>query len=105
MVNHNNEAVLIDFGVSALINETDRQLIERNMGSYMMYAPEIFDHKNRNYSQTSGERIDLWALGITVYYLLTGRFPCEDARCPITLRDLILNRPINFDLIKNRAAK
>jgi len=44
MVNHNNEAVLIDFGISALVEETeDLSIFEKNMGSYMFFAPELFD--------------------------------------------------------------
>ena len=46
MVNHNDEAVLIDFGVSALVEETDQDLLERKMGSYMFFAPEMFARKN-----------------------------------------------------------
>ena len=39
MINHNEEAVLIDFGVSALV-ETDA--LECRMGSYRFFAPELF---------------------------------------------------------------
>ena len=46
MINHNDEAVLIDFGVSALVEETDQDLLERKMGSYMFFAPEMFARKN-----------------------------------------------------------
>lgn len=46
MVNHNDEAVLIDFGVSALVEETDQDLLDRKMGSYMFFAPEMFARKN-----------------------------------------------------------
>lgn len=109
MLNHNNEAVLIDFGVSALVHETDHKLLDRNMGTYMLYAPEVFTTTATKSpssappsKQQSGEMTDIWALGITVYYLLTGRYPCEDARDPISLRDMIIHRPINFDLVKNR---
>jgi serine/threonine protein kinase len=41
MINHNNEAVLIDFGVSAIIEHQSDELTSK-MGSYMFFAPEIF---------------------------------------------------------------
>lgn len=46
MINHNDEAVLIDFGVSALVEETDQEILGRRMGSYMFFAPELFDRKS-----------------------------------------------------------
>ena len=48
-----------------------------------------------------GEKTDIWALGITFYYLLTGQYPYEDASNPLQLKDFILNRPINFELVKD----
>ena len=45
MINHLDEAVLIDFGVSALVEETDQDLLEKKMGSYMFFAPEMFSKK------------------------------------------------------------
>ena len=42
MINHNNEAVLIDFGVSALIDQQQDDKIEKNMGSELFFAPEMF---------------------------------------------------------------
>ena len=47
-----------------------------------------------------GEKTDIWALGISFYYLLTGQFPCQDAMNPLHIKELIIDRPINFDLIK-----
>ena len=111
MVNHNDEAVLIDFGVSALVEETDQDLLERKMGSYLFFAPEMFQKKlpgsmegkspkSSKESMLRGEKTDIWALGITIYFLLTGQYPCEDANSPLELKDFIINRPINFELIK-----
>jgi serine/threonine protein kinase len=43
MLNHNNEAVLIDFGVSALVDNKEDLLFDSNMGSYLFFAPEMFN--------------------------------------------------------------
>ena len=40
MINHNNEAVLIDFGVSALKGDDD--FIHTKMGTLLFFAPEMF---------------------------------------------------------------
>ena len=42
MINHNNEAVLIDFGVSALVDQQKDDLLQNTMGTYMFFAPEMF---------------------------------------------------------------
>ena len=42
MINHNDEAVLIDFGVSAIIEGKDDSLTGSNMGTYYFFAPEMF---------------------------------------------------------------
>ena len=52
-----------------------------------------------------GEMTDIWALGVTIYYMLSGQYPCEDAISPLQLRDYIIERPINFDLIKHDEAR
>jgi len=43
VLNHNDEAVLIDFGISGLIEDIEITIKEdTNMGSYMFFAPELF---------------------------------------------------------------
>ena len=42
MINYNNEAVLIDFGVSAFF-EGDDDALQENRGSQLFYAPEMFN--------------------------------------------------------------
>lgn len=42
MINYNNEAVLIDFGVSAIV-DGENDALEENRGSQLFYAPEMFN--------------------------------------------------------------
>jgi len=43
------------------------------MGSYIFFAPEMFNR--RQGAIVKGEMTDIWALGVTFYYLLTGKYP------------------------------
>lgn len=42
VINHNDEAVLIDFGVSVLVHDLNEDFISSNQGSYQFFAPEMF---------------------------------------------------------------
>jgi serine/threonine protein kinase len=79
MLNHNSEAVLIDFGVSAIIEGREDDTLDNNMGSYLFFAPEMFMRDNKSV-KVRGEKTDIWALGITFFFLLSGSYPCGDAK-------------------------
>ena len=100
VINHNDEAVLIDFGVSVLVHDLNEDFMENNMGSYLFFAPEMFTTGVER-KQVRGEMTDLWALGITFYYLSAGKYPCGDATNPIQLKEFVIQRDIDFEIIKN----
>jgi serine/threonine protein kinase len=54
------------------------------MGSYIFYAPEMFNMGGG--VKVHGVKTDLWALGITFYYLLTGEYPWKGAKHPLQLK-------------------
>jgi len=60
------------------------------MGSYMFFAPEMFIGKIKGI-KIRGQQTDLWALAITLYYIISGRYPFEHAKNNIHLRDIIVD--------------
>ena len=48
---------------------------------------------------------DIWALGITFYFLICGRYPWKDAKNAIELKELIVLREFDFSLIRNEVVR
>lgn len=69
------------------------------IGTYLYYAPELFD------GGKFGSATDLWALGMTFYYLLTGRHPYEDAKGIFQLKEMVPSRQIDFKLVSDPEAR
>lgn len=69
MVSNMGKAVLVDFGLSATYSL-------ENDGSHLFVAPELL---NKSGKASFGPATDIWALGVTVYYLLTGYYPWKQA--------------------------
>ena len=67
MLNHNQEAVLIDFGVSTIVEKEETDELKNTIGTLSFYAPEMITSKKSGQSVIRGEKTDLWALGITFY--------------------------------------
>jgi serine/threonine protein kinase len=61
--------VLTDFGTACTIQPDERLSIA--VGTKIFWAPEFFD---KNYSQ----KVDVWAMGVVMYGLVSGRFPFRD---------------------------
>ena len=66
----------------------------------MFFAPEMFISKIKGI-KVRGKMTDLWALGITLFYMMCGQYPFEKAKNQIHLKDLIVDGEIPFDFIKN----
>lgn len=104
MISHNNDAILIDFGVSALVDKQDDDEMKSNVGTYIFYAPEMFERSNTNVT-VHGEKTDIWALGVTIFYMITGTYPHNKPDNLIDLRENVVNGKFDWNRIRNEDAK
>lgn len=59
---------LADFGISKIITE---EMLITNCGTPIYMAPEIWEARPYN------EKVDIWSIGVVMYYLLAGCYPFE----------------------------
>ena len=68
LISDRGKVKIIDFGFSFQVQDNQKLKVFCGTSSYM--APEII--KKQEYS---GFASDIWALGVVLYVMLTGRFP------------------------------
>lgn len=73
LIDCNFNAKLIDFGLSKTFNSIEEDCQTTFCGSPSYTAPEILDKK-----KYSGQRVDIWCLGVTLYVLLEACLPFDD---------------------------
>ena len=60
------------------------------MGTYIFFAPEMFQRYKSKDNHVRGEKIDIWALGVTLYYITKGCYPFE-AETVVEMQDKVVN--------------
>jgi serine/threonine protein kinase len=70
---YENNLRLTDFGFSAV---AEGNVLSHISGSPPFHAPELVDPTRFG---SYGKPVDMWAYGVTVYYLLSGRLPFSQA--------------------------
>lgn len=73
--------VLIDFGLARTVKPEQR--LSSAVGTELFWAPEVFD-------QDYGLKIDVWAMGVVVYGLVSSCFPFNDER---SIRTKVIEPP------------
>ncbi|CAK0890323.1 unnamed protein product, partial [Prorocentrum cordatum] len=92
------KVVLTDFGTACHVAKGER--LSTAAGTQLFWAPEFFDG---NY----GLKVDVWALGITMYGLVSGRFPFAD-ESDIRTREPMMSKRVHQacqDFIRKAIAK
>lgn len=73
LIDRRGEPKIGDFGLAKRIEDPDETRSARASGTPPYMAPELFDASGRPSEQT-----DIWALGVTLFEMLTGRRPFGD---------------------------
>jgi formylglycine-generating enzyme required for sulfatase activity/predicted Ser/Thr protein kinase len=79
------EVKIVDFGIAKLAGRGDLTGTGLSLGTVAYMAPEQFEGR-------VDQRADLWALGVVIYEMLTGRLPFE-AETQLATMNAVLNRP------------
>ena len=74
LINSKGQIKLCDFGSASFINEN--KAFNHFTGTYAFMAPELHGGQYK----IQGPAIDIWALGITLYYMLLGRTPYKSRK-------------------------
>ena len=81
---------MCDFGCSEFFLPKSDQLSKVTKGTYLFMAPEMFSTDQHD-KIVRGRQCDIWAAGVTLYYLLTKKFP-YNAKSVFELADSIQNK-------------
>ncbi|KAF7992114.1 hypothetical protein HCN44_001439 [Aphidius gifuensis] len=91
LLRSNEEYTLVkvtDFGLSKLIN--DETQMQSRSGTFKYMAPEIY--KRKVYTN----RVDVWSLGVLLYFMLRNRFPFEETK-EVPIFSAVIGGKFNFD--------
>ena len=81
VLNQHGQAVLIDFMISKLVYDQSDFI-----------APEL----RQKTSKINFNKVDIWSLGLTFFYFITGNFPWNE-----NSKDTVSSQTIDFSLIEN----
>jgi serine/threonine protein kinase len=74
MIDSHGNVKITDFGVSHMMDASMNDELDTVVGSHYFMAPEICNSEKFN-----GKPSDIWAAGVTLYYMITGKLPFNGA--------------------------
>jgi serine/threonine protein kinase len=78
---------IVDFGLSRILGKFEYSLDP--YGSLCFKAPELIKHIKYNF------KVDIWAVGVTLFYIIYGELPFEKGDKD-EIRNSIINEPVSF---------
>ena len=93
-----DDLVLADFGCSKrFVGEDD--IVRDTIGTFLFYAPEVVETGERK--TLNGRRVDIWAVGVTIFYMAAKRYPFT-GRTVIEFSQNLKEKEIDFNVIRER---
>ena len=93
LISADNSLRVIDFGLAFVIPKLPRPYFKEVVGSLLFMAPEIIKEQGAETCYTHA--VDIWSLGVMMYYLLAGTSPFR-GDTDEEFSDSIKNDLINF---------
>jgi serine/threonine protein kinase len=69
LIDENDRIKITDFGLSLFTKKGNDQ-VNNTAGSTLFFAPEVCEGKSY-----SGKKSDVWALGVTLYFMVFSKYP------------------------------
>lgn len=93
MIDAHGEVKLLDFGLARLEGDSDRVTTQHLVGTAAYLAPEHI------LGQTVDVRVDVYALGVLFYRLLSGRFPLEADNPAALIYKHVNGKPVPLPMV------
>lgn len=107
MLDSHDDILIADFGLSHLVSDGGGLLEAKTYcGTPPYMAPEVFEKRfNRNLMNKAYDpfAVDVWALGVILYVLMTTLYPFEIGKQGKALRKMKSGKKVRFDMSKMRA--
>ena len=82
-----NSVKIVDFGLSRILGKFE--FSEDPYGSLCFKAPELIKHMKYNF------KVDIWAVGITLFYIIYGELPFEKGGKE-EIKNSIISEPVSY---------
>ena len=92
ILTRNGPAKILDFGLAKMMS-TDQATMTRMTGSGTTVGTVAYMAPEQARGEEVDQRADVWALGVMLYQMLTGRLPFNAGNTPATLLAIITEKP------------
>lgn len=99
MLTKDNDVKLTDFGIAKVSDAAKLTQVSRVIGTIEFLAPELIEGKEPSAAS------DIYAVGITMYELLTGKLPFSGKSDYMLMQDIVKEKPPSLQKFNNSVPK